>query len=165
MILKLTPRRGLPLHHPRIGMNLSAAARQACCGTPPDESAAQYWPKGRTLDSQRAVEDPSGPQPATDLGKAKMLPGLDRQNRKIASRQRDFAATLCARLCQVIAIAAVLAGCSAPNPNTPAGEAEIAGQQCTICIRENPGDDAPCRAICMQRVEDQGAYLKAYGHQ
>jgi hypothetical protein len=94
-----------------------------------------------------------------------MLPGLDRQDREIASRQRDSAATLCARLCQVIAITAVLAGCSAPNPNTPAGEAEIAGQQCAICIRENPGDDAPCHAICMQRVEDQGAYLKAYGHQ
>ena len=92
-----------------------------------------------------------------------MLPELD--CREIASRQGVFAVTLCARLCHLIAIAAVLAGCSAPNPNTPAGQAEIAGQRCTICIRENPGDDAPCRAICMQRVEDQGAYLRAYGHQ
>ena len=92
-----------------------------------------------------------------------MLPELD--CREIASRQGVFAVRLCARLCHLIAIAAVLAGCSAPNPNTPAGQAEIAGQRCTICIRENPGDDAPCRAICMQRVEDQGAYLRAYGHQ
>lgn len=94
-----------------------------------------------------------------------MFPELDRQARKIVSRVRASAVTLYPRLCHLIAIAAVLAGCSAPNPNTPAGQAEIAGQKCTICIRENPGDDAPCYAICMQRVEDQSAYLKAYGHQ
>lgn len=56
-----------------------------------------------------------------------------------------------------------LAACAAPNPNTPAGKAEIAGQKCTVCIVENPGDGVPCYAICSQRIEDQAAYQKAYG--
>jgi hypothetical protein len=94
-----------------------------------------------------------------------MLPELDRQDCKIVSRARASAVTLSLRLCHLISVAAVVAGCSAPNPSTPAGQAEIMGQKCTICIRENPGNDAPCYAICMQRVEDQAAYLKAYGHQ
>jgi hypothetical protein len=108
---------------------------------------------------------PFGTTPQPGLGESKMLPERDRQARKIVSRARASAVTLRLRLCHLIALAAVLAGCSAPNPNTPAGQAEIAGQKCTICIRENPGDNAPCYAICMQRVEDQAAYLKAYGHQ
>src|SRR5271170_422632 len=87
-----------------------------------------------------------------------MLPELDRQDCKIRARASAITRYLC--LCHLITIAAVRAACSAP-----AGQAEIAGQKCTICIRENPGDDAPCYAICMQRVEDQSAYLKAYGHQ
>jgi hypothetical protein len=56
----------------------------------------------------------------------------------------------------LIAAVALLAGCSAPNPNTPAGAAEIAGQKCTLCRAENPGDISPCYAICMQRIQDQG---------
>jgi hypothetical protein len=52
---------------------------------------------------------------------------------------------------------------AAPNPKTPAGRAEIAGQKCEVCILENPGDGAPCYAICMQKEEDQAAYAKAYG--
>jgi hypothetical protein len=55
-----------------------------------------------------------------------------------------------------------LAACAAPNPNTPAGRAEIAGQKCNLCIVENPGDGAPCYAICMQKEEDQAIYMKAY---
>jgi hypothetical protein len=56
-----------------------------------------------------------------------------------------------------------LASCATPNPNTPAGRAEIAGQKCNVCILENPGDGAPCYAICMQKEEDQATYMKAYG--
>ncbi|MGC2200030.1 MAG: hypothetical protein WA633_07775 [Stellaceae bacterium] len=56
-----------------------------------------------------------------------------------------------------------LAACAAPNPNMPAGQAEIAGQKCNLCILENPGDGSPCYAICMQKEEDQAAYQKAYG--
>ena len=62
----------------------------------------------------------------------------------------------------IIAIAGF--GCSQPDPNTAAGQAEIAGQKCTVCRAENPGDPAACYASCMQRIEDQGAYLKANGH-
>ena len=50
-----------------------------------------------------------------------------------------------------------------PNPDTAAGRAEIAGQKCTLCRAEIPGDPAQCYAICMQRIEDQGTYLKALG--
>jgi hypothetical protein len=63
----------------------------------------------------------------------------------------------------LVTMSVLAAGCTAPNPDTPAGRAEIAGQKCTICIVENPGDGAPCYAICSQRVGDQAAYLKAYG--
>ena len=55
-----------------------------------------------------------------------------------------------------------LAACAAPNPNTPAGQAAIAGQKCTVCIVENPGDGTPCYAICSQKEEDQAAYQRAY---
>ncbi len=55
-------------------------------------------------------------------------------------------------------------GCATADPNTAAGKADIAGQQCAVCIYENPGDSAPCRAICMEREADQAAYMKAYGH-
>ena len=64
----------------------------------------------------------------------------------------------------LIAIAAFVAACSAPNPNTAAGQSEIAGQKCQLCIIENPGDGSPCYSICMQRQEDQTAYAKAYRH-
>jgi hypothetical protein len=58
---------------------------------------------------------------------------------------------------------AVLTGCAQPNPGTAAGRSEIAGQQCTLCIVENPGDYDACHAICVRRVEDESAYLKAIG--
>lgn len=63
-----------------------------------------------------------------------------------------------------LGIAGVLvAGCTQPNPNTPAGRSDVAGQQCTLCIAENPGDYDACHAICVRRVEDESAYLKAIG--
>jgi hypothetical protein len=58
---------------------------------------------------------------------------------------------------------ALLAGRAQPNPNTAVGRSDIAGQQCTLCIAENPGDYDACHAICVQRVEDETAYLKAIG--
>jgi hypothetical protein len=57
----------------------------------------------------------------------------------------------------------LLAGCVQPNPNTAAGKSEIAGQKCTLCIVQNPGDYNACHAICVQRVEDEEGYLKAIG--
>jgi hypothetical protein len=69
----------------------------------------------------------------------------------VASRAKAGAAIV------VITMAALLLGCTTPDPNTPAGAAEIAGQKCTVCRAENPGDISPCYAICMQRVQDQGA--------
>jgi hypothetical protein len=57
----------------------------------------------------------------------------------------------------LVTFGALLTGCSAPNPNTPAGASEIAGQQCTVCRAENPGDINACYAICMQRIQDLGA--------
>ena len=61
------------------------------------------------------------------------------------------------------AAAVALTACATANPNTPAGQAEIAGQKCNVCILQNPGDGAPCYAICMQKEEDQAAYQRAYG--
>jgi hypothetical protein len=61
------------------------------------------------------------------------------------------------------AISMLLAGCTQPNPGTAAGRSDIAGQQCTLCIAENPGDYDACHAICVRRVEDEAAYLKAIG--
>ena len=60
-------------------------------------------------------------------------------------------------------VAVLFAGCAQPNPDTAAGRSEIAGQQCTLCIAENPGDYDACHAICVRRVEDKSAYLKAIG--
>ena len=60
-------------------------------------------------------------------------------------------------------VASLLIGCAQPNPNTPAGRSEIAGQQCTLCMTENPGDYWACHAVCVQRVEDEQFYLKALG--
>jgi len=72
-----------------------------------------------------------------------------------------------ARLGSVVLVAATIGalftGCAQPNPNTPAGRSDIAGQQCTLCIVQNPGDYNACHAICVQRVEDEEAYLKAIG--
>lgn len=64
----------------------------------------------------------------------------------------------------LIAFSILTVGCSAPNPNTAAGQTEMAGQKCTVCRTENPGDIGACYSVCMQRIEDQGAYLKANGH-
>ncbi len=58
---------------------------------------------------------------------------------------------------------ALLVGCTQPNPNTAAGRSDIAGQQCALCIAENPGDYDACHAICVRRVEDEAAYLKEIG--
>ena len=58
---------------------------------------------------------------------------------------------------------ALLVGCAQPNPNTAAGRSDIAGQQCGLCIAENPGDYDACHAICVRRVEDESAYLTAIG--
>jgi len=63
-----------------------------------------------------------------------------------------------------IALGMFIAGCTAPNPNTAAGQSEIAGQKCTLCRAENPGDIGACYAVCMQRIGDQGTYLKSTGH-
>jgi hypothetical protein len=61
------------------------------------------------------------------------------------------------------AMAPLLAGCTQPNPNTIAGQSDIAGQKCALCMATNPGDYWACHAICVQRVEDEAAYLKAMG--
>jgi len=61
------------------------------------------------------------------------------------------------------AMGALLAGCARPNPDTAAGRSEIAGQKCTLCIVQNPGDYNACHAVCVHRVEDEAAYMKAIG--
>jgi hypothetical protein len=58
---------------------------------------------------------------------------------------------------------ALLIGCAQPNPNTAAGRSDVAGQQCAVCMATNPGDYWACHAICVQRVDDEAAYLKAVG--
>jgi hypothetical protein len=58
---------------------------------------------------------------------------------------------------------AILIGCTQPNPGTAAGRSDITGQQCAVCMATNPGDYYACHAICVQRVEDEEAYLKAIG--
>jgi hypothetical protein len=58
---------------------------------------------------------------------------------------------------------ALLVGCAQPNPNTVAGRSDLAGQQCAFCMATNPGDYNACHAVCVQRVEDEAAYLKAIG--
>ncbi len=63
-----------------------------------------------------------------------------------------------------IAFCLVAAGCSGPSASTAAGQAEMAGQQCTLCRARNPGDIAPCCAVCMRRIQDQQTYEKASGH-
>jgi hypothetical protein len=63
----------------------------------------------------------------------------------------------------VAAMGPLVIGCAQPNPDTAAGRSSTAGQQCTLCIVENPGDYDACHAICVQRVEDEAAYLKAIG--
>ena len=60
-------------------------------------------------------------------------------------------------------VAPLLVGCAQPNPNTIAGQSDIAGQKCAVCMATNPGDYWACHAICVQRVEDESAYLKAIG--
>jgi hypothetical protein len=57
----------------------------------------------------------------------------------------------------------LIAACTQPNPDTAAGRSDIAGQQCAICVATNPGDYDACHAICVQRVDDEAAYLKAIG--
>ena len=57
----------------------------------------------------------------------------------------------------------MLVGCTQPNPSTLAGQSDIAGQKCAVCMATNPGDYWACHAICVQRVEDEDAYAKAIG--
>jgi hypothetical protein len=61
------------------------------------------------------------------------------------------------------AMGPLLLGCAQPNPDTVAGQSDIAGQKCAFCMATNPGDYWACHAICVQRVEDEAAYLKAIG--
>jgi hypothetical protein len=61
------------------------------------------------------------------------------------------------------AMDALVAGCAQPNPDTAAGRSETAGQKCTLCIVQNPGDYNACHAVCVGRVEDEAAYMKAIG--
>jgi hypothetical protein len=86
--------------------------------------------------------------------------------RRIDMAQRNGLRLLArdARVSAAITVALLAAGCGAPNPNTAAGQSEIAGQKCQLCLVENPGNGAPCYQICMQRLEDQEAYTKAYHH-
>ena len=63
----------------------------------------------------------------------------------------------------VATVGAFVAGCTQPNPNTAAGRSDIAGQQCAVCMATNPGGYYACHAICVRRVEDEEAYLKALG--
>jgi hypothetical protein len=62
-----------------------------------------------------------------------------------------------------LAIAIAVVGCGAPVPTTPAGQSQTAGQQCTVCRLENPGDVSACAAVCMQRIEDLSA-SKGFSH-
>ena len=72
--------------------------------------------------------------------------------------------TRLARFALIIgATASLLGGCAQPNPNTLAGQSDIAGQKCAVCMATNPGDYWACHAICVQRVEDEDAYAKAIG--
>ena len=64
----------------------------------------------------------------------------------------------------LFALSVVLAGCSSAAPGTPAAISEASGEQCRVCILENPGDNAPCLAICQQHEADQAAYQKSIGH-
>ena len=57
----------------------------------------------------------------------------------------------------------LLVGCALPNPNTVAGQSDIAGQKCAVCMATNPDDYWACHAICVQRVEEEEAYLRALG--
>jgi hypothetical protein len=61
------------------------------------------------------------------------------------------------------AMGVLFAGCAQPNPDTATGRSDIAGQQCTLCIAENPGDYDAGHASCVRRVEDEAAYLKEIG--
>jgi hypothetical protein len=58
-----------------------------------------------------------------------------------------------------VAIALAAAGCSGSGPTASTAPAAITqhGQQCTICRLENPGDNAACYAVCMERIEDFSA--------
>ncbi len=63
----------------------------------------------------------------------------------------------------ITAVGALLVACAQPNPNTAAGRSDIAGQQCAVCMATNPGDYWACHSVCVQRVDDESAYLKAIG--
>ena len=84
----------------------------------------------------------------------------------VATEERESELTRAGLLRFVLLVGimgASLAGCTQPNPTTAAGRSDIAGQKCALCMAENPGDYDTCHAICVQRVEDEAAYLKAIG--
>jgi hypothetical protein len=56
-----------------------------------------------------------------------------------------------------------LVGCVEPNLNTVASRSDMAGRQCAFCMATDPADYWACQATCVQRVEDEEAYLKAIG--
>jgi hypothetical protein len=77
---------------------------------------------------------------------------------------RELALIILARFALIIgATASLLGGCAQPNPNTLAWQSDVAGQKCAVCMATNPGDYWACHAICVQRVEDEDAYVKAIG--
>jgi hypothetical protein len=77
---------------------------------------------------------------------------------------KELTLVILARSALIIgATASLLGGCTQPDPNTLAGQSDIAGQKCAVCMATNPGDYWVCHAICVQRVEDEDAYVKAIG--
>ncbi len=62
------------------------------------------------------------------------------------------------------AACALLAACSSPPPGSPAAIAQASGEQCNVCVVENPGvGNTTCLAICRQHEIDQAAYQKSIG--
>jgi len=61
------------------------------------------------------------------------------------------------------AMGVLLAGCAQTSPDTAEGRSDITGQKNGVCMATNPGDYWACHAICVQRVEDEDAYVKAIG--
>ncbi len=83
--------------------------------------------------------------------------------RRLGGSRRMTKASLGESVFIVGIVGAFLAGCAQPNLDTAAGRSDAAGQQCALCMATNPGDYYACHAVCVQRVEDEAAYLKAYG--
>lgn len=55
----------------------------------------------------------------------------------------------------ILAAAAVtLVGCVGPPPGGSGSANRGAGQNCAVCIEENPGDVVVCEAICHEHLGD-----------